>query len=187
MVVVKSAKKGEKSPLVLEDPAKSVPFMRVVSEPKVDEESEEDFELDEEEDLLFNMLVEDSGSPKIVDYLLQELASEIHALKGERTKKANKEMSTTQISARRIDALKKAGDLWFKRKEIGKSGNIDIKSSEFQDILKSLLTKVKETMNDSGFNREMVQVFFTKLSQNFTSWEEELIKIQITRNDDDDS
>ncbi len=58
-VKVKSAKKDKTTPLVLGDSTKSAPFIHVVSESQTDEEPEEDFE--DEEDPLFDMLVEDSG------------------------------------------------------------------------------------------------------------------------------
>jgi len=189
-IIVKSAVKlGDKKPLVLGESTNSVPFIPIdpivmpKSEDAPEEMLEEDVlkEIDMEEDAFSDLLTDDSDSSKVLDFILAELASEIHVLKAERVKRFNANMSTTQISARRIDALKKAGDLWFKKKDLNKNTSIDVKSPEFQLILTSFLGKVKETMDESDFNREMVQVFFTRLSHNLKTWEEEISKITLEK------
>jgi hypothetical protein len=135
-----------------------------------DAEPEPDLDLDIGNDDLGDMLENQPESPKVLDYILRELATEVKQL----GKQRNTAASPTQISARRVDALKKIGDIWLKRTELTKKSNLDIKSPEFQAVLKSLLDKIKITMVDSGFNAEMVQVFFSKLSQSLTTWEEEI-------------
>lgn len=147
----------------------------------------DDSQYDEEDNELINTLMFQPESPVVLDYVLKELASEVTSLKRDRRNKTNTGMSTTQVSARRVDALKKIGDMWLKRQELNKKSFIDIKSDEFQLILSSLLSKVKDVMIDMTLSSETIKVFFTKLSEDLKSWEEELAKLQTLKKKENNS
>jgi len=186
-IVAKPVTTDKKVPdLVLGDPAKDIPLMHIVPDIDVREADGEDEDEDEveeqEEDLLFDVLMDTPESPRVLDFILQELALEVHELKKLRISRKDSNMSTTQISARRVDALKKIGDIWLKKKEVTKKTSIDVRSAEFQTILTSLLDKINHTLDESGFSKEMKQVFFMKLSSNLKTWEEELVKITSKKN-----
>ena len=173
-IVVKSTKGGNGKDTILP----GIPFASLKDtscENNVDPDL--DLDIDDASDDLSSMLFNQPESPKVLDHILRELATEVRQLKRQR----NTAASPTQISARRVDALKKIGDIWLKRTELTKKSTLDIKSPEFQAVLKSLLDKIKITMVDSGFNAEMVQVFFSKLSQSLVTWEEELGHLMQTK------
>jgi hypothetical protein len=123
------------------------------------------------EDDLSDMLTNSPESPMVLDFILKELANEGHRLKQKRN---DKNVSTTQLVSKRVDILKKIGDIWLKRTELTKKTTFDIKSPEFNIALTLMLDKVKSTMEESGFNKEMQQVFFTRMSEEMNSYEEDL-------------
>lgn len=103
-------------------------------------------------------------SSEVLQQVIVGLADEAASLAFERQEAESRGSETSQISIRRVNALKAIGDTWLKRKEVAGAQAIDFNSPSFKALFGFILETVKECMVEAGTRPEMVDTVFSKIS-----------------------
>lgn len=118
------------------------------------------------DDELLDTIKHNPEGSTVLDFVMTGLAEEAASLAFERTEAERKGDSTSQISMRRINALKAVGDSWIKRKEQIASGGVDMDSPAFKRLFEFILDTFREALEeDVGARPEMIETIFTALSR----------------------
>lgn len=131
------------------------------------------------DDDLLDVVQKNPEASTVLDYVMVGLAEEASSLGFERGEAERKGMPTSQISIRRIGALKAVGDSWLKRKEQIAAGGVDLESTAFRKLFKFIMDTFRETLlEDAKVRDEMVETIFTSLSRRLDddNWTREAIK-----------
>ena len=118
-----------------------------------------------EEDELLAVISTSPEKSEVLDYVLKGLAEEAASLAFERIDAERTGATTSQVSMRRIGALKAVADSWLKRKELIANAGVDMDSPAFKRLFKFVLETLKDTLGDAGIRPEMVETVFTALSK----------------------
>lgn len=131
------------------------------------------------DDDLLDVVQKNPEASTVLDYVMVGLAEEASSLGFERGEAERNGQPTSQISMRRIGALKAVGDSWLKRKEQIAAGGVDLESTAFRKLFKFIMDTFRETLSeDAKVRDEMVETIFTSLSRRLDddNWTREAIK-----------
>ena len=113
-------------------------------------------------------------SSDVLNQVLSALAEEAASLGFERHEAEWQGKETSQISVRRINALKAVGETWLRRKEQISTKEIDLESSAFKALFEFIMNTFQGALEDSGMRPEMVETVFAKISNRLEDdWENE--------------
>lgn len=111
----------------------------------------------------------------VLHLVMQGFAQESASLQFERVEAERTGKETSQLSIRRINALKALGETWIKRKEQLSGKIIDLESTAFQRLFGFMLDTFRESMLKGNVPRDQVETIFSRLSErmNDDTWEQE--------------
>jgi hypothetical protein len=116
-------------------------------------------------DPVFQAAQEDPDNPDVLHQVVLGLTQEAASLAFERAEAERNGLETSNISIRRVNALKAVGDTWLKRKEQLSSVSLDIGSPPFRVFLKELSSTFKDAMEASGLRPELIETIFSKVGK----------------------
>ena len=102
----------------------------------------------------------DPESSDVLTSVLVGLAEESASLAFERQEAERRGDSTSQISLRRVNALKAVGDTWLKKKELISSSSIDLESRAFKIIFIHIAETFRKACDEAGVRPEMSESVF---------------------------
>lgn len=131
-----------------------------------------------EEDPIIRQLNRGIDSEDVLHLVMHGFAQEAASLAFERTEAERTGKETSQLSIRRINALKALGETWIKRKEQLAGRMIDLDSPAFRKLFEFMLECFRESMHKGGVPRDQAEAVFVALSERMTeeTWEEEARK-----------
>ena len=103
-------------------------------------------------------------------FIRTEVAKESAALHFQRLENEKHGKDTSQISTRRIDALKKIAEIVLEVKKLG-ADVIDVHSEKFQMIFSIWIGIIRE-IAESTMTPEQLDLFFNRLTTKMEGWEE---------------
>ncbi len=116
-------------------------------------------------------------STAVLDFVMLNIAEEAAALGFEREEMERRGQPTSQVSVRRIGALKAIGDSWLKRKDQIASQGVDMDSPAFKRLFKFIMETFQEALAGAGERPEMIETVFAALSKRLDAdWQREAIK-----------
>ena len=101
-------------------------------------------------------------SPDVLHQVMIGLAEESASIGFERKEAERKGEPTSQISGRRVSALKSVADTWLKRKEQLVNNVIDVDSPGFHTLFQFIVETFKGAMDESEIHSEMVKVVLSR-------------------------
>lgn len=128
-----------------------------------------------DDDVILNVIKQSPDSPDVLHQIMIGLGDEVASLSFERTEVERRGKETSQVSMRRINALKALGDTWLKRKEQVLTAAVDMDSPGAKAYMSFVFQTMKEAMASSGLRPEMVETVFARFSKIASSseWESE--------------
>lgn len=128
-------------------------------------------------DPLVRSVRQNPESPDVLQQIMVGISEEAASLKFERTEAERKGEATSQISMRRVNALKAAGDTFLKHREQIETTGVDLDSKAFMQVMEF----IGETMHtvlvrDCHQRPEQAQAIMTKFAGvlNSGEWRAEL-------------
>lgn len=106
----------------------------------------------------------------LLSTLKAEVAKEAAALIFQRVQNEMVGKDTTQISGRRIEALKKIADIEMEMRKIG-FDQVDVYGEKFQKVFK-LWIDIMRTVAEQTLPPEQLDLFFNRLQTEMANWEE---------------
>jgi hypothetical protein len=106
----------------------------------------------------------------LLSTLKTEVARETAALAFQRKLNEMMGKDITQISGRRIDALKKIADIEMEMRKIG-FDQVDVYGEKFQKVFKLWVDIIRDVAQDT-LPPEQIDLFFNKLQSELDGWEE---------------
>jgi len=124
-------------------------------------------------DPLLQLLTEGVDSEDILHEVMRGFAQEAGSLLFERQEAERNGKETSQLSIRRINALKALGETWIKRKEQLSGKMIDLESTAFEKLFAFMLETFRETMLQGNVPRDQAETVFARLSDRMDdeTWE----------------
>jgi len=117
---------------------------------------------------------QNSEADAVFHTLMNGLATEITSLEFERKEAERKGEDTSNISSKRVRAIKTMTDAWLKKREKVDSGTIDMEGVAFKALFSFMLETVRGAMGDSGMRPEHIETVFAKLSKRLADgWTED--------------
>lgn len=128
-----------------------------------------------EQDAILGAMQTNPEDADVLHQVVIALGVEAASLEFERLEAEREGRETSNISIRRINALKAVADTWLKRRDQIISRGLDMNSPAFKAIFHFLLETFKEAMQASGERPEIIEAVFTRLHKAMTdgSWETE--------------
>lgn len=128
-----------------------------------------------EKDDLLKQIAKGVDSEDILHLVMTGFAQEAASLQFERIEAERTGRETSQLSIRRINALKAIGETWIRRKEQLAGKVIDLESPAFARLFNFLLETFREVMHKGGVPRDQAETVFVELSTRMgdETWEEE--------------
>lgn len=116
-------------------------------------------------------------SAAVLDFVMVGIAEEAAALGFERVEMERRGQPTSQVSVRRIGALKAIGDSWLKRKDQIAAQGVDMDSPAFKRLFAYIMETFKDSLVAAGERPEMVETVFAGLSKRLDAdWQREAVK-----------
>lgn len=114
-------------------------------------------------------------SEDILHLVMRGFAQEAASLNFERIEAERNGKETSQLSIRRINALKALGETWIKRKEQLSARTIDLESPAFVKLFEFMLETFREAMLQGNVPRDQAETVFARLSDRMDddTWEQE--------------
>lgn len=129
------------------------------------------------EDDLLGTIRQNPEASSVLDFVMEGLAEEAASLSFERQEAERQGQPTSQISMRRINALKAVGDSWLKRKEQIANNGVDMDSPAFRRLFQFIMDTFREALEAAGTRPEMVETIFTNFSRRLDDdWHREASK-----------
>lgn len=129
------------------------------------------------EDDLLEIVKANPESAAVLDFVMVGIAEEAAALGFERQEMERRGQPTSQVSVRRIGALKAIGDSWLKRKDQIAAQGVDMDSPAFKRLFSFIMQTFKEALLSAGERPEMIETVFASLSKKLdTDWQREAVK-----------
>jgi hypothetical protein len=123
---------------------------------------------------LVSVTKQNSEADAVFHTLMNGLAVEITSLEFERREAERKGEDTSNISSKRVRAIKTMTDAWLKKREKVDSGTIDLEGVAFKTLFAFTLETVRGAMGDSGMRPEHIETVFAKLSKRLADgWAED--------------
>lgn len=104
-------------------------------------------------------------SSNVLTKVIEGLAEESASLAFERQEAERKGESTSQISMRRVQALKAVGDTWLKKKEIIASKGVDLESPSFKIVFTHIAETFRKACDVAGIRPEMSESVFAEFGR----------------------
>jgi len=126
-------------------------------------------------DPLLNQIEGGVESEDILLLVMRGFAQEAASLEFERLTAEAEGKETSQLSIRRINALKALGESWIKRKDQLAGKTIDMSSPAFSRLFGFMVDTFREAMLAGGVPRDQAETVFARLSDrmNDETWEQE--------------
>lgn len=99
-------------------------------------------------------------SENVLTQVLVGLAEESASLAFEREEAERRGEATSQISLRRVNALRAVGDTWLKKKEIMSSKSIDLESKAFKKLFGHIAETFRKACDEAGVRPELAESVF---------------------------
>lgn len=124
-------------------------------------------------DPLIKQLVKGVDSEDVLHLAMMGFADEAASLAFERAEAERNGKETSQLSIRRINALKAIAETWIKRKEQLAGKSIDMNSPAFKRLFEFLLDTFRECMFNNGIPEDQAETIFVGLSERIVdeTWE----------------
>jgi hypothetical protein len=116
-------------------------------------------------DKVFEQTIVDSESSEVLNAVLQGLAEESANLKFEREEAERKGENTSQLSIRRVNALKAVGDTWLKKKEIISNQMVDIEGKSFKVLFGFIAETFRKACDNAKVRPEMSESIFANFGK----------------------
>ena len=116
-------------------------------------------------DVVSSAISTDIDSSDVLDSVLVGLAEESASLAFEREEAEKRGEGTSQISLRRVNALKAVGDTWLKKREIISSKSLDLESKAFQIVFGHIAETFRKACDESGVRPEMSETIFANFAK----------------------
>ena len=116
-------------------------------------------------DAVLGQALENPDSENVLTHVLVGLAEETASLAFEREEAERKGESTSQISLRRVNALRAVGDTWIKKKEMMSSKSIDLESKAFKRVFGHIAETFRRACDEAGVRPEMTESVFAVFGQ----------------------
>lgn len=128
-----------------------------------------------ENDELLKQLDKGIDSEEVLTLVMREYAEESASLKFERHEAERNGKETSQLSIRRINALKALGETWIKRKDQLSGKTIDLASPAFVRLFDFILETFRESLHRGGVSEDLAETIFVNVSERITdeTWDEE--------------
>lgn len=126
-------------------------------------------------DPLLRQLSKGVDSEDVLHLVMHGFAQEAASLEFERQEAERNGKETSQLSIRRINALKALAETWIKRKEQLSGKTIDMDSPAFRELFGFMLESFREAMHKGGVPRDQAETVFVALSERMgdDAWEQE--------------
>lgn len=126
-------------------------------------------------DPLLKQIEKGVESEDILLLVMRGFAQEASSLEFERVTAEADGKETSQLSIRRINALKALGDAWIKRKEQLAGKTIDMASPAFSRLFEFMTETFREAMLAGGIPRDQAETVFARMSERMSdeTWEQE--------------
>lgn len=127
------------------------------------------------EDELLSAVRANPETGDVLDYVMEGLAEESASLAFERQEAERTGQPTSQISMRRINALKAVGDSWLKRKEQVSASGVDLDSKAFERIIEFMMLTIRNALEEDELVRpELLETIFASVASRFDDqhWED---------------
>ena len=114
-------------------------------------------------------------SPDVLHQIVLALGAEAASIAFERSEAERNGLETSNLSIRRVNALKALGDTWLKRKEQIVSRGIDLESAAFKALFGFIMETFRSALDSCELKEEHIETVFAKLAQVVGSddWEDE--------------
>ena len=123
-----------------------------------------------DEDELVKVIQEHGGASDVLFNIKREVAREAASLHFERIETEKRGRDTSQISSRRIDALKKIAEIELKVREL-EAEKFDFTSPRFQKLFTLWVEQMQEVAKEV-LPAEMANIFFNRFASMMEGWEE---------------
>jgi hypothetical protein len=107
---------------------------------------------------------EDPESVDVLYHVMQGLAEEAEAMAHARLLLESQGKNASNVSAKRVSALRAVGDTWLKRKEQIGSKGVDLNSLAFKRVFTFIMDTFRVSLMVSGVRAEQIEVIFAKLA-----------------------
>lgn len=128
-----------------------------------------------EADILLRKIREEPESADVLHMVMVGLGEEAASLAFERSEAERNGKETSQLSLRRVNALKAQCDTWLKRKDQVQARGVDLGSPGFKTVFRFIVETMQEAMLSSHCRPEMIETVFSKFSKVVSNdtWEAE--------------
>lgn len=116
-------------------------------------------------DGVFSKALENPDSSDVLTNVVKGLAEESAALAFERHEAERRGEPVSQISLRRVNALKAVGDAWLKRKEVLTNKSIDLESRAFKILFGHIAETFRRSCDEAGMRPEMTDTVFAEFGK----------------------
>lgn len=144
------------------------------NKPTADDEDRYNAEAEAREQFVANDPVVRSAAGRdpiaLLSTLKAEVAREAAALARQRIESEKMGRDISQVSGRRIDALKKIADIEMEMRKIG-FDQLDVHSEKFQKVFKLWIETIRGVAEQT-LNPEQLDLFFNRLSTEMDGWED---------------
>jgi hypothetical protein len=104
-------------------------------------------------------------SENVLTKVLVGLAEESASLAFEREEAERRGEPTSQISVRRVNALKAVGDTWIKKKEMLSSKSLDLESKAFKRVFGFIAETFRKACDEAGVRPEQAESVFASFGK----------------------
>jgi hypothetical protein len=104
-------------------------------------------------------------SENVLTKVLVGLAEESASLAFEREEAERRGEPTSQISLRRVNALKAVGDTWIKKKEMMSSKSLDLESKAFKRVFGHIAETFRKACDEAGVRPEQAESVFASFGK----------------------
>lgn len=116
-------------------------------------------------DKILGNVVNNIESGDVLNSVIEGLAEESASLKFERSEAERKGENTSQLSIRRISALKAVGDAWIKKKEMLSNQMVDMDSKAFKILFGFIAETFRRACDDAKVRPEMAESIFANFGK----------------------
>jgi hypothetical protein len=117
------------------------------------------------QDKILGNIISNIESGDVLNSVIEGLAEESASLKFERTEAERKGENTSQLSIRRVNALKAVGDAWIKKKEMLSNQTIDMDSKAFKILFGFLAETFRRACDEAKVRPEMTESIFANFGK----------------------
>ena len=117
------------------------------------------------QDKILGNVITNIESGDVLNSVIEGLAEESASLKFERSEAERKGENTSQLSIRRVNALKAVGDAWIKKKEMLSNQTIDMDSKAFKILFGFLAETFRRACDEAKVRPEMTESIFANFGK----------------------